>query len=469
MASDVGKALLRFTETLGDPSVDKEAKLKVLRTLDEVTLTLSELSNSGVGRAVRRLKSEPGELGQRARSLVIKWKALLDEHIKRGNIQIPELMRKKQELPVSANEPEFQLPFLRQLKSCKRPSSPEPVSQSLDASSGLSFEQAMSMTAPIKKKGKKRPKVAHEREFTDLRYPSQAFTQEILSSLSIPFDLPYIQEQVPVPKRLDTTSINDLADDGDLKFRSKKVIWAPRVRRSVDNGTAQNSASLSITSGLTEPPTLVEACLLVLAKNISLVDSVGEVPYELFSRALHDASPEDLLRIEKHNPKFRGLMDDLWKKHVYRCFPESRNLDGIRPKETWAKMYVRLEAENSRRLKQFIKCSSIKQQAERETRRTTLITDAITPAQIQRRATRLIDGHGMSRSYHRYGGGSSSSRSGEVKMVFKPRNMSYPTPPQSIYPATASTSSGSRIDSSSANRQTSSMLQKLRKQFLKGR
>ncbi|KAL5110091.1 Transcription elongation factor B polypeptide 3 [Taenia crassiceps] len=450
MAADIEEALSRFTGTLGDPSVDNEAKLKVLRTLDEVTLTLSELSKSGVGRAVRRLKSEPGELGQRARSLVIKWKALLDEHMKRENIQISDLMREKQEPPTSTNELESQPPLMRQSKSRKRPPSPEPISQSLDASSGLSFEQAMSMTAPIKKKVKKRSKVALEKDSTDLRYPSRSFTQEILSSLSAPFDRPHIQEQVPVsrrPDRLNTTSSDDPADDGDLKFRSKKVLWAPRVRRSAENGNSQGSTS-SGNCSLTEPPTLVDACLSVLAKNISLVDNVGEVPYELFSRALQDASPEDLLRIEKHNPKFRGLTDDLWKKHVYRCFPEARNLDGPRRKETWAKM----------------------QRAERETRRTTLMTDAITPAEIQRRAMRLIDGHGTSRSCHRHGGSFSSSRPSEVKMVFRPRNMSYPTPPQpATYPTTASTSSGGRIDSSSASRQTGTMMQKLRRQFLKDR
>ncbi|VDK34003.1 unnamed protein product [Taenia asiatica] len=470
MAADIEEALSRFTGTLGDPSVDNEAKLKVLRTLDEVTLTLSELSKSGVGRAVRRLKSEPGELGQRARSLVIKWKALLDEHMKRENIQISELMREKQEPPMSTNEPESQLPFHRQSNLRKRPSSPEPVSQSLDASSGLSFEQAMSMTAPVKKKVKKRPKVALEKESTDLRHPSPSFTQEILSSLSAPFDRPHVQEQVFVPKDSDTTSFDDFAGYGDLKFRSDKILWAPRARRKVGLATKQGSTSSSRNCSITEPPTLVEACLLVLAKNISLVDSVGEVPYELFSRALQDASPEDLLRIEKHNPKFRGLMDDLWKKHVYRCFPEARNLDGARRKETWAKMYARLEAETSQRLKHFIKCSSSKQQAERENRRTTLMTDVITPAEIQRRATRLIDGHRTSRSCHRHGGGFSSSKSSEVRMVFKPRNMSYPTPPQpATYPVTTSTPSGGRIDSSSANRQTGSKLQKLRKQFLKGR
>lgn len=59
-------------------------------------------------------------------------------------------------------------------------------------------------------------------------------------------------------------------------------------------------------------------------------------------------------------------MDDLWKKHVYRCFPEARNLDGARRKETWAKMYARLEAETSQRLKHFIKYSSSRQRAERE-------------------------------------------------------------------------------------------------------
>lgn len=53
----------------------------MLNTLNDVTLTLGELSKSGVGRAVRKLKKEPGLLGQTAKFILSKWKQLLDQHI----------------------------------------------------------------------------------------------------------------------------------------------------------------------------------------------------------------------------------------------------------------------------------------------------------------------------------------------------------------------------------------------------
>ena len=185
-------------------------KLKVLRTLNEVSLTLSELSDSGVGRAVRLLKSQPGELGQLARGLVIKWKALLDEHMMRENIQVSELFSKQKQVknfekasvstkPVSEKEPSLKFPpSIPPLKASKRHLSTEPIPPSLDASSGLSFEQAMSMSVTVKKKAKKRhkPSVCEENEHTKLKYPSRAFTQEILSSLSDSIDLQDTQRKV---------------------------------------------------------------------------------------------------------------------------------------------------------------------------------------------------------------------------------------------------------------------------------
>ena len=59
-------------------------------------------------------------------------------------------------------------------------------------------------------------------------------------------------------------------------------------------------------------------------------------------------------------------MDDLWRKQVHRCFPESQSSGGRRPGETWADMYMRLSAESSRRLDQFINRSTSKLRAEKE-------------------------------------------------------------------------------------------------------
>ena len=104
-------------------------------------------------------------------------------------------------------------------------------------------------------------------------------------------------------------------NDGDLKFRSKKMIWVPRPRRNhaADGSGGEDGRASQESGGLMMVPTLVEACLTVLAKNISMVDHVGNLPYELFRTALKEATAEDLFRIEHFNPV--SLFDLSTKAH----------------------------------------------------------------------------------------------------------------------------------------------------------
>lgn len=95
------------------------------------------------------------------------------------------------------------------------------------------------------------------------------------------------------------TSFDNLDDDGDLKFRSKRVIWAPRINRQ--NGKAFESPTADLTLR-TSPLKLLDLCILALSKNVSMIDHVGLVPYEVFAPVLKDASTEDLYRIQKCNP-----------------------------------------------------------------------------------------------------------------------------------------------------------------------
>ncbi|VDL94286.1 unnamed protein product [Schistocephalus solidus] len=244
-------------------------------------------------------------------------------------------------------------------------------------------------------------------------------------------------------------------------------MWAPRVKKTnkhLDDGLLDESTLLSPT--FYQPQSLVDLCLGVIEKNISLVDHVGLVPFELFSRVLTNASAEDLARIEKHNPQFNGLTDDFWRRHVLRDFPECKNMTP-RYKETWANMYSRLAAERSKRLDRFIHRSASKLKAEREMRRTTLTTDVITPAQIQRRAAReanLRCSFGAKRSSAPH---SRQHNSAPTRMVFKPRNMSMPTPPTPTQSSTAHNPSA--VVAGGAAGGGGNLLGKLRKQFLKGR
>lgn len=186
--------------------------MQVLRTLADVKLTLGELSNSGVGRSVRRLKREPGELGRKSRELVIKWKALLDEHMKRENIDAHSINTppvhsssftskhteggRKARKRTSHESP---APPLSSSSDVRRKGERESVTASIDASSGLSFEQAMGSVLPVKKSKKRRG----EKQQTEKPGPSHStFAQGILASLEVPVDRPDMHcNDPPVPRR----------------------------------------------------------------------------------------------------------------------------------------------------------------------------------------------------------------------------------------------------------------------------
>ncbi|KAL7064808.1 hypothetical protein AAHC03_05295 [Spirometra sp. Aus1] len=522
MSVDIVTALSRFSDTLSDGTVEGSAKLKVLGTLNEVALTLSELSRSGVGRAVRRLKGEPGELGKAARNLLLKWKSLLDEHIKRENIVIEssvhknranppsnrssnkepsEITPKKKPKLVKSDKPDYEiavksangfhahLPHSSSEDSLagqkhrnnekRKTELPTTLSRSnaipavtgetlsLDSSSGLSFEESLFMSSTVSKKPKhkkhKTSKSSHLPSSDPLPSSSREFAEEVLNSLAEPVDRPdaYVQKASVRAEGTYKGGEDTDDDDGTLKFKSKKVMWAPRAKKpnkSPEDGAFTAYTLLSPTRY--QPQSLVDLCLCVIEKNISLVDHVGLVPFELFSRVLTNASAEDLARIEKHNPQFNGLTDDYWRRHVQRDFPEYKNMTP-RYKETWANMYSRLATERSKRLDRFIHRSASKLKAEREMRRTTLTTDVITPTQIQRRAAREANLHSSFSAKRSSAPHGRQHNPAPTKMVFKPRNMSMPTPPA------ASQSSAAHTPSTTVG--GGNLLGKLRKQFLKGR
>lgn len=240
-----------------------------------------------------------------------------------------------------------------------------------------------------------------------------------------------------------------------MKFRSKKIIWAPRINRQ--NAKAQESLTADVTHR-SSPQKLLDLCILVLSKNVSLIDRVGLVPYEIFAPVLKDASTEDLYRIQKYNPQFRGLTDDLWKKHVLLNFPcESRSIKGPREGKTWFDIYKNIEEENKRRLDRFINRSTQKIKAEEESRRKTLVTDVITPH--LRRGNGGSGGGSLPRRFRR------STSSPERKTFLTPINMSYPSSSSNVN----RNGSGSNRSGSGGTTCNRPLLKKLRKQFLSGR
>ncbi|KAF5401240.1 Transcription elongation factor B polypeptide 3 [Paragonimus heterotremus] len=391
MSSNVVVALIGFGETLQNSNVATKTKLQVLGTLNEVTLTLSELSESGVGRAVSKLKSAPGELGNTARLLVSKWKRLLRDHMAKTSLTLPmpdveadcevstDVGDTGCDISVSKSDQSKKIPTtndtekhtvnvkpISDMPTKTRPKtvktnivpahpvrSPSPSSMpscshtnshapsqtkndslagkrkapqlpvdSLDSSSGLSFLESLnvglsnssSSSCSNRKKSKKpkfvsksssasfSPSVPPVQTTSMCPKPSTKFTEEVLSALADEvFDRPDI-----IHKSVDMAPA-DASDfeDGDLKFKSKRILWVPKPSRSTNQSCGRGQSGCSPhdpANDTVNPRSLVDLCLDVVEQNLSRVDHVGQVPYELLARTLRHASPEDLARIEHCNP-----------------------------------------------------------------------------------------------------------------------------------------------------------------------
>ncbi|KAF6775141.1 hypothetical protein AHF37_04947 [Paragonimus kellicotti] len=640
MSSNVVVALIGFGETLQNSNVATKTKLQVLGTLNEVTLTLSELSESGVGRAVSKLKSAPGELGNTARLLVSKWKRLLRDHMAKTSLSLPmhdveadcevstdvgdtgcdvnisqsdqskkipdtnhtekhavnvkpisDMPTKTRPKTVKTNvvpTHPVRSPSPTSIPSCSHTNS-HPLSQtksdslagkrkapqlsvdSLDSSSGLSFLESLSVglsnsssSSCLNRKKSKKSKIVSKSSSASFSpsdppvqatsmcpKPSTKFTEEVLSALADEvFDRPDIIHKsvdmapadasdfedgdlkfkskrvlwVPKPSRsanqscgrgqsggsphdpandavnprslvdlcldvveqnlsrvdhvgqvpyellartLRHASAEDLAriehcnpvsffntslahtlqsvvlqnsvyikiltpadasdfEDGDLKFKSKRVLWVPKPSRSANQSCGRGQSGGSPhdpANDAVNPRSLVDLCLDVVEQNLSRVDHVGQVPYELLARTLRHASAEDLARIEHCNPQFVGCSDHLWQRHVQRAFHGLKEAAHPRPNETWCAFYERLCKEESNRLNRIISHSARKIKEEQEARRTTLTTEVITPHQIQRRAAR----HNQPATSTKCLTPSKLSRPSSSTPVFRPYNVSRPS------------------------------------------
>ncbi|KAF8560589.1 hypothetical protein P879_06270 [Paragonimus westermani] len=558
MSSNVVVALIGFGETLQNSNVATKTKLQVLGTLNEVTLTLSELSESGVGRAVSKLKSAPGELGSTARLLVSKWKRLLRDHMAKTSLTLPihdveadcEVPTDVRDTGCDASIPQsdqskkipntvhtekngvniepisdmatktrpktlktnivpthpVRSPSPSSVPSCSHTNS-NPPSQaksdslsgkrkapqlsvdSLDSSSGLSFLESLNVglsksSCSNRKKSKKSkfvsrsssasfsPSVPPVKATSVCPKPSTKFTEEVLSALADEvFDRPDI---IHKPVDMAPADVPDF-EDGDLKFKSKRVLWVPKSSRSTNQsgGRGQSGSSPNDhANDAVNPRSLVDLCLDVVEQNLSRVDHVGQVPYDLLARTLRHASAEDLARIEHCNPQFVGCNDHLWQRHVQRAFHGLKEATHPRPNETWCAFYERLCKEESNRLDRIISHSARRIKEEQEARRTTLTTEVITPHQIQRRAAR----HNQPINSTKCLTPTKLSKSSSSTPVFRPYNVSRPScdrqSPSARDPSTTiqrPAVTNGLTSGPSGNGGGGGLLDKLRKQFRSGR
>lgn len=94
----------------------------------------------------------------------------------------------------------------------------------------------------------------------------------------------------------------DPANDGTMKLQSDMKLYIPRVTRNNNNRVNASEAPLAVKNYANGVPKLLDLCISVLSKNVSNIDHVGLLPYELFAQIVKDAPTEDLYRIQKCNP-----------------------------------------------------------------------------------------------------------------------------------------------------------------------
>ncbi|THD23926.1 Transcription elongation factor B polypeptide 3 [Fasciola hepatica] len=603
MADGLVPALIKFGETPSDRSVEASQKLRVLNALNDVKLTLTELSESGLGKKVSQLKNEPGDLGTTARSLVSKWKTLLKDYLRwesthlaqgvksigpTGNDQVPlkqneelntdstrnhsltngyeksrtsdrtchdvshvqsssSLVRRPTKTTTTSSPSENtsmsdsleasssaattisspSSPFITNIatknnnpvtastsSSLNYASTPgsdhnyDPVisahgtkkskrkrklvddgAGSIDASSGLSFMESLcagSTSNPVRKKRSKPNKTASSPKDQPLIpihiparnpvRPSASFTAEVLSSLEDDVDRPDVVNHSLSTTRTGSGKFDDDDDDdGNLKFKSKKILWVPKPSRTVlprtvgISGVSGAAEGSSPNSQVTTPPSLIDLCLAVIERNLSRVDHVGQVPYELFGRALRHSTPVELAHIEQCNPQFVGCSDDLWQRHVQREFQHAKE-HNPRSDETWCEFYTRLASDEEKRLDRIINRSARKIKEELQARRVTRSIEAIPPRQVQKRARQC--GHNPIASTSNTNNKSTIG----YRPFGEPTNVSRPGP-NSLTPRSSSLGANEKagvVVTSGANSNTSKpngggLLNKLRKQFQLGR
>ncbi|KAI8889994.1 hypothetical protein K501DRAFT_266374 [Backusella circina FSU 941] len=107
-----------------------------------------------------------------------------------------------------------------------------------------------------------------------------------------------------------------------------------------------------------EPKSLFLTCQETLIKNLDALFEIGCVPYEFIELSLRHATPEQLQRIEKCNPKIKRDSNGLWLAHCL-LFPDIKdeyNKMGLhREPKKWRSLYRRRYEENE------LKKESVKQ------------------------------------------------------------------------------------------------------------
>ncbi|KRY72014.1 Transcription elongation factor B polypeptide 3, partial [Trichinella pseudospiralis] len=377
---------------LGDDCVKK---MRALRKLETLPITLEILQQTGIGIALNSLRNEK-EYSERVKKLVFKWKEIAYSTAKKKGIEIdfcettannysgkPGSVAVAESVKITSN--------LASSKASKKPDTSVRCAMKRPADfrntdSALASEKESASVFKVPKVSKRIKLTIDSDSFADAlgsvdhlppnykqshkRKLDQKSKQipscdslpdvEVLKSLQTSFNEPgpsykqtYFVNADSKPS-YNSTRTNDSAVKksctmkGDYDYLDQQLVKRGHSRTQVYSGRRSHAVQ-SI-------PKLYDMCIRVLSDNIDQLEFTGGVPYAILRPVLCRATPQQLVKIEYFNPYLANDLQELWKEH---CKKEFNSLTSDLYKgETYRQMYERMVNQREQRLREVTRSIS---------------------------------------------------------------------------------------------------------------
>ncbi|KRZ62142.1 Eukaryotic translation initiation factor 2A [Trichinella nativa] len=436
---------------LGD---DRVKKMRALRKLETLPITLEILQQTGIGIALNSLRNEK-EYSERVKTLVFKWKEIAYSTARKKGIEIDFCETTANKYSVKPRDAIVAESAVKITSSSSSKVSTKPdtlakceMKRSADTRStedALTSEKESASAFKVPKVSKRIKLTTGSDSFADAlgsvdylpknynrshkRKLGQKSKQipngdslpdvEILKSLQTSLNEPgpsnqsnmYFVKADSKPPSYNKTKTNDCAIKksctmkGDYDYLDQQLVKRGHSRTQVYSGRRSHTVQ-SIQK-------LFDMCIRVLSDNIDQLEFTGGVPYSILRPVLSRASPQQLVKIEHYNPYLSIDLQELWKEH---CKKEFNCLAcDLLKKETYRQMYERMVMQREQKFLEVTR--SISESMNNANVRVAKLSEVKTPRDVLRRQAKY--GTGLlalpscediieSRRYGLAGGGSSS-------------------------------------------------------------
>ncbi|CAG0913288.1 unnamed protein product [Notodromas monacha] len=439
---------------------ENEKVTSYLRKLKNFPVTLEILQETGVGKTVNNLRKYGGHIGDKARDLVNKWKALVlvdedeprpspqrpneeeeedddeDEDDAEPNMQIDESAPDLEPQPEPREpdpEPEPEKPEEEPIPSPAK-SEPEPDVDppSHEEKPKKRKKKSKDKDKESKKSKKKRrledEKPVVEKKLVDCDLFSGNIPDPKPSKLKLPDNLllpeispNYVPQRAPPPP--DTPSVSQtngikrpdkpLASHLAEMSEHEALNWAMSAKTKktkVYSGIAKGNSGVV--------PKLEALCLKVLGDHVNSLHKLPTIyvmPYLLIKPILFKCNPDQLLHLEDLNPHWIEDTDEQWELLAKREF-KSETKENY---ESWREMYMRCKDERDIKLRRLTASISRNVKTDKSSLKKTKLAYVDVPTKPAQRKVKLGESSlsTLKSSSSTLSSSSSSSSSSKVDMA----------------------------------------------------